>query len=311
MPDGPDKPRCHELRVLATNGRVFLLTVADVDRLFLSRIFVLSLTVYCIVLGLVDPQVFGVYVGVAMRCFFWCVSALVLVAFLSLIFRIFAWLYTTRGWRRATPTALILLLATACTQVVYELVGTRIFGLSDIWGGSVLSEFLRYGFVVVAFEVLLSTFIYPAEFAEISRRNLAQAEERGRAAHGGDTPAAAEPEMEAKPDPETKPGVRIEIAGQSFDLCKLHYLKSVEHYVEFVGVHGTKTIRAALKDVVKQVEECDGIQPHRSYWVGREAIAGMAKESGNAFLVLKDGTEIPISRQRRRDVTDWLGKHVA
>ncbi len=330
MPDDPDKTSCHELHVLATNGRVFLLRVDDVDRLFLNRIFVTALAVYCIVLALVDPQVFGVHVSLPLRCLFWCVSALALVFFIGVLFRFFAWLYCWRGWKRAFPTALMLLMATAAAQVVYHIVGTRVFGLTNIWGGSILGEFLRYGLVVIAFELLLSTIIFPKEFEDISRYNEARAQERVRWGRRQDEEyrdmEQASPSVEgsmhvqgagASGDHGTganpngaDPSRTLSVGRQKFPVNMLIYLKSIEHYVELVTHDGVETIRVALRDLTDQLDDEDGVQPHRSYWVARDAIVGLVKTGGNAFLLLRDGSEIPVARHRRQDVTAWISEHI-
>lgn len=313
MPDPSDKTSCHELHVLATNGRVFLLRVVDVDRLFLSRTYVLSLAVYCVVLALVDPQVFGQQAALPYRILFWASNGLSLTIFIAILFRLVARVYAWRGWSGWFPMAVILLVGTELTQLLNELVAVQVFDLHDVWVNGRLGELLRYGLVVIAFELMLATVIFPREFRELSRKN----EARAAARKGGDVqePDGDRPNRGAEPaQDETGFGVDVATSarralsagGQNFALSDLLYLKSVEHYVEIVMRDGSEMIRAALKDLTEQMSEADGVQTHRSFWVAREAVVGMTRQGGNAFVLLTNGNEIPVSRQRRAEVSDWI-----
>ncbi len=288
-----DKTGCHELRVIATSGRVFLLTVADARRLALSRVYLASLAIYCVVLAAADPRVFTIQVALPWRVLFWLSSATLLTVFWVGLF----WLCAVIGrrYRRhpVVPMAVILIVATGATQLVNDTFATGVLGLSDVWEGPVWSELLRYALIVIAFEVMLSTLLFPSLFRELSRKNEARAEIRARVQAGEKKPAPAGPRF-------------LSAGGQDFALDDLLYLKSVENYVEVVMRDGSAMIRAALKDLTRQLDAADGMQTHRSYWVARGAAVGMVRQGGNAVILLTNGAEIPVSRQRRPEVAAWI-----
>ncbi len=109
--------------------------------------------------------------------------------------------------------------------------------------------------------------------------------------------------------PADSPGMPtdIRVPGGALPTAGLCFLKSVEHYVEFHKSDGSYEMhRLALRKVVDLMRAQDGIQPHRSYWVFRHAIAGVDRQGGSWFLTLPDGTEIPIARSRVVEVRKWL-----
>ena len=73
-------------------------------------------------------------------------------------------------------------------------------------------------------------------------------------------------------------------------------LKAEEHYVRIYAKSGEHMVLYRFSDAVSELTELDlGFQAHRSYWVNRSAIAGLAPDGAKLRLTLSDGTEVPVS----------------
>jgi DNA-binding LytR/AlgR family response regulator len=51
-----------------------------------------------------------------------------------------------------------------------------------------------------------------------------------------------------------------------------------------------------LADAIGELPPSHGMQVHRSWWVGYEAVASIEREAGRVTLRLTDGTQVPVSR---------------
>jgi len=85
-------------------------------------------------------------------------------------------------------------------------------------------------------------------------------------------------------------------------------LKAEDHYLRVVTSAGSELIRCTLETAINELSILDGHRTHRSYWVARSAILKTEKRGGRRRLVMKDGTAVPVSRQRYRELSkrDWL-----
>ncbi|SIO56404.1 transcriptional regulator, LytTR family [Rhodovulum sp. ES.010] len=79
-------------------------------------------------------------------------------------------------------------------------------------------------------------------------------------------------------------------------------LSSRDHYVRVVTDAGHAEILMRFADAIAELEGIDGLQVHRSHWVAADAVTGHRHADGRLFLVLRDGTEVPVSRRYRPDV---------
>lgn len=107
---------------------------------------------------------------------------------------------------------------------------------------------------------------------------------------------------EAEPD-----GPRICIGGRQIRTDKILYLEAQEHFVRIVMTDETFSHRVRLGDLVAQLDESMGIQPHRSWWVSQAAQPRLVKQGAKYGLHLVDGTEVPLARARIDMVSTWLG----
>ncbi|MGP3697762.1 LytTR family DNA-binding domain-containing protein [Rhodobacter sp. NSM] len=72
-----------------------------------------------------------------------------------------------------------------------------------------------------------------------------------------------------------------------------------DHYVDVVTSSGLVSLLLRFSDAMDETEGVPGAQVHRSHWVAWSAVAGVEREPGKLFLVLKDGSRIPVSRAHR------------
>ncbi|NOR62957.1 MAG: hypothetical protein GQ535_10745 [Rhodobacteraceae bacterium] len=98
----------------------------------------------------------------------------------------------------------------------------------------------------------------------------------------------------------------IIVSGHTFKCAELISASSQDHYI-IVKIKDDETlIRARMSDLIMQLNCRNGIQPHRSHWVAREAVVGMDSVDGQKRLNLIDGTFIPVARGRTAAVQEWL-----
>ncbi|UWQ79665.1 LytTR family transcriptional regulator [Leisingera sp. S132] len=101
-------------------------------------------------------------------------------------------------------------------------------------------------------------------------------------------------------------GIAVVVGGQKFALDQLGYVKSEEHYLRISAGAGELTLRGRLADLLAQVPLDAGLQPHRSWWVARDEVAGLKRGGQSDVPLLADGTEVPVARGRRAHVRDVL-----
>ena len=293
-----DNPDCHKLPILATNGKVFLLTVEEISGILSLRRYYSPMFMFCLTLALIDPLVFQTKVILPWRIVFWSMNGLFVTLAWYAQFRFFAWLWTVLKLSTPLPSAVLISFSVTALLLVNYGVATNLLEMPELWEGQFLTDLVRYVLVVLVFETALATFLFP----------LLLDQYRGTK-DPTDQTKQNEQKQGRSPKPEAKPATLV-VNGKRIDVSTVLYLKSVEHYVEIVQHEMTELIRATLREIVAALEPSHGIQPHRSYWVARHAIIGVNRSDGNMFLVITDGSEVPVSRHRKREVTAWLADHL-
>lgn len=287
------KRNWHELRVLATNGRVFRLRVADVTRLFRSRLFLFSIALFTSLIALNDQFLFDQPIPLMFRLVFWYVQAL-LTAILWLGLFVAASRVSRHFGRDVTvPSAVLIVITVALLVVLNYSAANVLLGEPDFWTRPVVSDIIRYALIAVVFETMVAAFLLPAIL-----------DGDGSTKPGRRAPAIDRVDTDSGPVSDGEN--RFRLRGQVIDLSNLLYMKSAENYVELVTTQGTSLVRASLREIELLCPDGRGIRPHRSFWVQRDSIAGLKRAEGFQFLVLRDGTEIPVARGRRPAVSKWL-----
>ncbi|NEN93653.1 MAG: LytTR family transcriptional regulator [Okeania sp. SIO3H1] len=101
----------------------------------------------------------------------------------------------------------------------------------------------------------------------------------------------------------------ITLGDRRLPLRRLRYVSAQEHYVEVVMDADRLLQRARLSDVVAQMRDQDGVQPHRSWWVSRNAAPHLEKRGARYVILTEDSTEVPVARGRVADVVAWFDQH--
>jgi hypothetical protein len=85
-------------------------------------------------------------------------------------------------------------------------------------------------------------------------------------------------------------------------------VEAEDHYLRLHTSMGQDLILLRLADAVDELTGIEGAQVHRSWWVARDAIADARRGDGRATLVLKDGSEVPVSRTYAKIIRDlgWI-----
>jgi hypothetical protein len=110
----------------------------------------------------------------------------------------------------------------------------------------------------------------------------------------------------APPAPAAPKCTSVTIAGQKFACKDIIAASSQDHYVRIQTRNGAQLIRARLADLIERLDCQNGIQPHRSYWVARQAVTKIVSDKGHKYLELHDGSRIPVARGRQAEVRRWL-----
>lgn len=103
------------------------------------------------------------------------------------------------------------------------------------------------------------------------------------------------------PDPAKKFLERLPI---KYRTAELYAVSSEDHYLRVHTSMGEELILMRLADAMRELENADGLQTHRSWWVAKAAVTDLKKENGKLTLVLQSGAEVPVSRTYTKAVKD-------
>jgi len=92
------------------------------------------------------------------------------------------------------------------------------------------------------------------------------------------------------------------------NLGPIHALKGEDHYVRIFGAAGEQLVLMRLRDAIADLQDDQGLQVHRSWWVSRAAVASVRRIGRTAELTLVDGTLVPVARDMmpRLRALQWL-----
>ena len=75
-------------------------------------------------------------------------------------------------------------------------------------------------------------------------------------------------------------------------------LSANQHYLDVHTRKGNALVLYRLSDAMKELGD-RGVQIHRSYWVAYDAIRAIKRDGSALFVILDDGTTLPVSRGNR------------
>jgi hypothetical protein len=82
--------------------------------------------------------------------------------------------------------------------------------------------------------------------------------------------------------------------------ARIEALQAEDHYVRVHTAVGQALIRMRMSDARAALAHFDGVTPHRSWWVARDAAVSLAGEDGRFLLTLLCGLKVPVSRGARK-----------
>jgi len=89
---------------------------------------------------------------------------------------------------------------------------------------------------------------------------------------------------------------------------EISYAYTDEKYTQLVLASGEKIfVSHSLKEVESMLPEADFLRPHQSFLVRIDAIRKIQKDLGSLSLLLKDKSEIPVSRRNKELVLRTIG----
>ena len=168
---------------------------------------------------------------------------------------------------------------------------------------------------VQVFEIVWFYFLVPNEPVYQARLAAVEAEPALTNSQAGAARAQvpASPSLDtaqntADPDAEDLPRMVI-VGGQKICAHAICHLRAQEHELEIVTDEERLLVRARMRDVVMQLGEGWGMQPHRSHWIAAKAVQGVRDEGQKIVILLTDGLEINVARGRMAAFREWsIGK---
>jgi len=79
-------------------------------------------------------------------------------------------------------------------------------------------------------------------------------------------------------------------------------IKAEQHYIRIYTEKGDEMILYRFSDAIKSLEDYEGLQVHRSYWVAIEAIEEINPLEKSYEIKLKNGVTVPVSRSNKKQV---------
>ena len=84
----------------------------------------------------------------------------------------------------------------------------------------------------------------------------------------------------------------------------LSHLSIRDRHVEVFTDKGSSLVPMRMADAIRETAGVDGVQVHLFHWVAHNAVERTGHWDGQMFVVLRDGTRLPVSRSRQEAVRD-------
>lgn len=96
-----------------------------------------------------------------------------------------------------------------------------------------------------------------------------------------------------EPKPSNAPGLLLNRLRR-----KVICLQMEDHYVRLHSRSGSTLLLMPLGEAIAQLNDVEGMQVHRSWWVARHAVQYPIRDGRNLRLRLKTGLEAPVARSK-------------
>ncbi|HEV8366561.1 MAG TPA: LytTR family DNA-binding domain-containing protein [Pyrinomonadaceae bacterium] len=90
------------------------------------------------------------------------------------------------------------------------------------------------------------------------------------------------------------------------DVDEIDWIEADDYYAAVHARAGRHLIRESLTSLEQRLDRSQFLRTHRSAIVNVDRVCELRKEAGEAFLILRNGVRIPVSRRRRPRVTRLL-----
>ena len=97
----------------------------------------------------------------------------------------------------------------------------------------------------------------------------------------------------------------VVLGDHTLTVLDILYVQAMEHRVCIRTKHGDLVERSRFRDLMQILNDIDGVQPHRSYWVPTHAILHLEGDADRLNIVLTSGDKIAVARTRRSEIEDW------
>ncbi|SMD05215.1 LytTR family DNA-binding domain-containing protein [Primorskyibacter flagellatus] len=267
-----------DIRLVDILGRSLDVRLEDVPDYLLHRKTLLFYALSIVVLLAADPSNISVHYAFPVTAGYWVAGFVVYLALYTPALLVVAPLQT-RFPRLLVPLPLlsILVLIPALSLTT---------ALADSFSGTDLrifapKRFLPLFLTVQVLETVFSRYVLP----EVIRK----------------TRSVKTRALEAQPR-------HIAVGHHRLPIDRLYHVCAQEHFIHIQLQDTHIRHRARLSDLIAQTAPEDGIQPHRSWWVSRNAKPRLDREGSRHVLVLEDKTVVPVARTRLREIEDWLDR---
>ena len=85
---------------------------------------------------------------------------------------------------------------------------------------------------------------------------------------------------------------------------ELFCLEAQDHYVRVHTDKGQHLVLMRLKDAVAMLEDAQGFQVHRSWWIAKSAVTETMRDGRKISFLLKSGIVVPVSRKWQSTAKD-------
>lgn len=97
----------------------------------------------------------------------------------------------------------------------------------------------------------------------------------------------------------------IMLGDHELKVLDILYIQAMEHRDCILTKSGEYVERSRFRDLMQILNDIDGIQPHRSYWIATHAILHLEGDEDRLNIVLVNGAQIAVARTRRVEVEEW------
>jgi len=292
MSDPVKKGDCREVHLFVVNGTRIRTDLQTATRFMSGKAVIGAAFGLAILQALTKNVKFDAEIGFIYRLAYWVMSVGITVFMWWVFIAILSHTYWKKWPDRAFPSIIISMTTVFC--IVWIAVGSLILtGVVPDYSVVTLWDFIRSGILALVFEFVLVALVWPIHLS-----NKAAAEQ---IAHPDAPPAAA-------PIPGLKPtkNYTVQIGDITVDTRSLLTIQAQEHYVLLNCINRNGMTRLSISKAIAQLDDVDGIQVHRSWWVARQAAKQLKREDGKQVLELNTGELIPVSRGRSAAVREWM-----